>query len=95
VEALGEAHALSTGYVYGLLRLTDMAAAPGKPENALWRSQLCYRTQRMVLNDRGLEPERRQRTLTELVTDLGKLGIERYGAAYKIALQAYLYQHRD
>ncbi len=96
LEFLNEEHALSTAYIYGLLRLTDMAANRTKPENALWRSQLYYRTYRfMERNRKKLEVAQRKSACTQLVTDIGENGIKKFGGGYRIALHAYLYQHRD
>jgi CRISPR-associated protein Csm1 len=95
LEALQEQHQLSTAYVYGLLRLTDMAADKNKPENSLWRSQLYYRTYRLLANKRGLDANQKKRACIELVTDIGEKGIKEFGSGYLIALHAYLYQHRE
>lgn len=94
--------ALSTGYLYGLLHLTDMAAQEHKrPENALWHSHFAYRTRRMLETlikggeDREAT-ERKRRTLqNRLALDVAENGIKKYRAAYKIALFAYLYQRRE
>jgi CRISPR-associated protein Csm1 len=96
LEFLREQHALSTAYIYGLLRLTDMAANSDKPENALWRSQLYYRTHRFIeSNRRKSDSDQRKRACMELVTDIGEKGIKQFRGGYRIALHAYLYQHRD
>jgi len=96
LEFLRGHYALSTGYIYGLLRLTDMAANPDKPENALWRSQLHYRTYRLIASNRDLKnTEDKKRACLHLVSDIGEKGIKEFGSGYRIALHAYLYQHRD
>ncbi|MDF1584353.1 MAG: type III-A CRISPR-associated protein Cas10/Csm1 [Methyloprofundus sp.] len=96
LEFLREHYALSTGYIYGLLRLTDMAANPDKPENALWRSQLHYRTYRLIAGNRGIKKtEDKKRACLHLVEDIGEKGIKKFGGGYRIALHAYLYQHRE
>ncbi len=95
LEALREQHQLSTAYVYGLLRLTNMAADKNKPENSLWRSQLYYRTYRLLANKRGLDANQKKRACIELVTDIGEKGIKEFGNGYLIALHAYLYQNRE
>lgn len=93
---LNEEYNLSTAYIYGLLRLTDMAANCQKPENALWRSQLYYRTYRLMERSRKRsEATQRKSACTQLVTDIGENGIKKFGSGYRIALHAYLYQHRD
>lgn len=95
-------HALSTGYLYGLLHLTDMAAnVATRPENALWHSHFAYRTRRLVetrfrdTDDRSEREQQRRRLQTELGTEIAGLGIGQHGAAYKIALFTHLYQQRD
>ncbi len=73
-----------------------MAANRTKPENALWRSQLYYRTYRFIeRNRKKSEATHRKSACTQLVTDIGENGIKKFGGGYRIALHAYLYQHRD
>ncbi len=94
---------LSTGYLYGLQDLADMAEdlrrardprhIP-KIESALWHSRFSYRTARMLEQRRGLDREARRRLQQELSTFVGG-AINRHGAAYKIALFAHLYQLRN
>lgn len=92
---------LSTGYLYGLLALTDMAADTRRPENALWHSRFAYRTRRMletkIRNEGDRDAtERRRRSLQQaLALEIASLGIEKHGAAYRIALFTHLYQQRD
>ena len=93
---------LSTGYIYGLLHLTDMAAGVKKrPENALWHSYFAYRTRRLLETkvrggeDREATERRRRGLQAELASEIAHQGIETFGAAYKIALFTYLYQQRD
>jgi CRISPR-associated protein Csm1 len=92
---------LSTGYLYGLLSLTDMAADTRRPESALWHSRFAYRTRRLletkVRNEGDRDAtERRRRSLQEaLALEIAGLGIAQHGAAYKIALFTHLYQQRD
>ncbi|MDP2783977.1 MAG: type III-A CRISPR-associated protein Cas10/Csm1 [Sulfurimicrobium sp.] len=85
-------HNLSMGYRYGLLHLADRAAS-NKPEDAIWCSQLAYRTRRLVdkLRDKGSA----QRVQTELITEIREKGIAKFKGAYKIALFTHLYQYRD
>ena len=94
---------LSTGYLYGLQYLADMAEDLNRAqrdkghtpriESALWNARFTYRTRRMLEAKRGLpEADRQlwQQRLGELLGD----GIRRYGAAFKIALFTHLYHHR-
>jgi hypothetical protein len=76
--------------------MTDMAADPDKPENAMWRSQLYYRTYRLIANNRDIkETVDKKRACVQLVNDIGKQGIEEFQGGYRIALHAYLYQNRE
>lgn len=101
LERLAAALKLSTGYLYGLLHLTDMAADQTRPENALWHSRFAYNTRRMLeakiknLGDREATERKRRQLQQELAVEIAKDGIEKYGAAYKIALFTHLYQQRD
>lgn len=103
LELMRDSLNLSTGYLYGLQYLADMAEdlrraklSPShspRLESALWPSRFAYRTWRMLESSRGLDLEARkrwQRTLGELLGG----GIRRHGSAFKIALFIYLYQHR-
>lgn len=93
---LNKQHDLSTAYIYGLLRLTDMAADSKKPENALWRSQLHYRTARFMDRKRKYaNAQQRKRDALQLIQDIGENGINKFKGGYKIALHAYLYQNRS
>ena len=95
---------LSTGYLYGLQQLADMAEDllraerndSHRPdiESALWNSRFTYRTARMLERMRGLDREARRRLQRELGELIGG-AIGKYGAAWKIALFAHLYQLRN
>ncbi len=102
LERLAGEFGLSTGYVYGLLHLTDMAAAVSqRPENALWHAYFAYRTRRMLESrvkggeDREATECKRRALQGELAAEIAHKGIGQFGAAYKIALFTYLYQQRD
>lgn len=86
-------HNLSMGYRYGLLHLADRAAS-NKPEDAIWRSQLAYRTRRYVA-DKLKDKDKAQALHNQLVNDIGEKGIKAFKGAYKIALFTHLYQYRD
>lgn len=95
LDDLRENYALSTGYIYGLLKLTEMAASM-KPEDAIWRSWLHYRTRRFVVDKLlGKDELQRKSIHNDLVHDIGESGIQQHKAAYKIALFTHLYQRRD
>ncbi len=94
--------ALSTGYLYALLGYTDMAAEiVVRPEAALWHSHFAYRTRRLAetrfkdVEDKDKREQKRRALQMQLGTEIAGNGIEKHGAAYKIALFTYLYQQRD
>lgn len=95
-------HRLSTGYLYDLLTFTEMAGkVTERPENAIWHSRFAYHTRRLTETKikRGESRdaiERQRRDLQEaLASEIAGNGIEKHGAAYKIALITLLYQQRD
>jgi CRISPR-associated protein Csm1 len=93
LERVRESYDLSTGYVYGLMQLIDLASDKNNPEHAMWRSRFAYRTRRYVV-DKIREPERRQRAQTELSVALGQQGIEDLGTRYRIPLFNHFYRQR-
>lgn len=96
LQQLSDQHALSTGYVYGLLNLIDMAEAVKlKPENAIWHSYFAYRTVRMLECKKELDKDQRKRRQAELAEEIANSGIIRHGGNYRVALFCYLYQQRD
>lgn len=92
LDRLGADYRLSTGYVYGLLQLIDLATAPGNPESPLWRSRFAYRTRRYVVDK--LPPDARAQAQARLATALGEQGIGGLGGAYRIPLFNYFYRQR-
>jgi CRISPR-associated protein Csm1 len=101
LQRLTKENGLSTGYVYGLLNLIDMAEkVDEKPENALWHSYFAYRTARMLDRqkfgeDKQKAREERDRRHLELASEIAKSGIEQYKGKYRVALFCHLYQQRD
>ncbi len=93
LERVRSDYELSTGYVYGLLQLIDLASDKTNPEHAMWRSRFAYRTRRYVV-DKIREPDKRQRAQTELSVALGKQGIEDLGTQYRIPLFNHFYSQR-
>jgi len=88
---------LSTGYLYDLLLYTDMAGkVREQPENALWHSHFAYRTRRMLEakiksgDDPNEAEQQRRRLQADLAAEIAHKGIERFCAAYKIALFTHL-----
>ena len=106
LERLAGELKLSTGYLYGLLYLIDMAEnlRSGRtnwrgeretmPENALWHSRFVYRTRRLLERQKGMDEAARRRWQQEIAAIIAG-NIERFAGAYKIALFTYLYQQRD
>lgn len=86
-------YGLSTGYVYSLLHLIDLASDPQNPEHAMWRSRFAYRTRRYVV-DKIKDPERRVHAQRELGEALGERGINQLGTRYRIPLFNHFYRQR-
>jgi len=93
LERVRQSYDLSTGYVYGLMQLIDLASDKTNPEHAMWRSRFAYRTRRYVA-DKIRESEKRQRAQAELSVVLGKQGIEELGTQYRIPLFNHFYRQR-
>lgn len=101
LQRLVETNDLSTGYVYGLLNLINMAEKVGeRPENALWHSYFAYRTARMLDrlklgDDKQKAREERNRRQQALAQEIAESGIKHYQGKYRITLFCHLYQQRD
>lgn len=92
LESLANDYQLSTGYVYGLLHLIDLATDTKNPETAMWRSRFAYRTRRHVV-DKLKGPERPS-AQTRLAEALGEKGIAQLQGKYRIPLFNYFYRQR-
>jgi len=92
LERLQSTYSLSTGYVYGLLHLIDLAADTRDPEHAMWRSRFAYRTRRYVVDklDRGVRASAQQ----DLAEQLGEKGIAQLGTRFRIPLFNHFYSQR-
>ena len=91
-----EKNNLSTGYVYGLLNLIDMAEkVKTQPVNAIWHSYFVYRTARMLERNRKLDDQQRKQRQSELASEIASTGIIKHGGNYRITLFCHLYQQRD
>ena len=98
IEAL-EAHLVeddpSSGYLYGLLHLAEMARKVGeRPENARWRSRLFYQTRRFTERTRGMEMHEQEDRAMALVSEFGVKGIEQNADGFRVALFDQLYARR-
>lgn len=87
-----ERYQLSTGYVYGLLQLVDLAADAQNPEHAMWRSRFAYRTRRFAVD--RLPQEQHQAAQRDLAVAIGQNGIEKLGSRYRISLFTHFYRQR-
>ena len=96
LEKLDEKLKFSSGYLYGLLQLSDMQGnVKNNPENALWHPWFAFRTRRFLERKRGLEDAQRRQWQSQLADIIASRGIEKFADAYKIVLFTYLYQQRD
>lgn len=93
LETLREKMRLSTGFVYGLLALTEQSQDTTHPESALWRSHLSYRTWRH-LERTEKDTQRRRALFDELITAITANGMQRFGHGYRIAITSHLYLFR-
>jgi CRISPR-associated protein Csm1 len=91
IHALADEYKLSTGYIYGLLYLIDLAASK-TTESSLWRSRFVYRNCRYVVDK--LPKEARATALARLATTLGKNGIEEQQGRLRIPLFNFFYSKR-
>ena len=102
LKQLTQRYPLSTGYLYGLLNLIDLAEKVGeRPENAIWHSRFAYRTTRLAEmliksgESRDDIAQQRRAFVEDLASEIACNGIEKFKEAYKVALFIYLYQRRD
>jgi CRISPR-associated protein Csm1 len=95
LQQLHQEMSLSTGYVYGLLTLINMAEKVNeKPENAIWHSYFAYRTVRMLERNKQLDKDDRKRWQAELAEEIAEAGIKLHLGNYRVALFCHLYQQR-
>ncbi len=94
LEELKETYGLSSGYLYSLFSLIDMAERErtgNDIEASMWRSQLAYRTIRtLILKDR----QAKQTAMIHVTGEIGEKGINAFRAAYRIPLSNYFYRQR-
>ncbi len=93
LERVREHYELSTGYVYGLLYLIDLAADKENPEHAMWRSRFAYRTRRYVV-DRIKNADFCPIAQSDLAEHLGEKGIAQLGTRFRIPLFNHFYRQR-
>lgn len=104
LKELSSSKGLSTGFVYGLLDLAQMAdpANAANPQMARWRSYLSYRTFRWIHdNARQAANESRQDFQQRIQTEASQLTaqlvekLKQYGASYQLAISTFLYTYRN
>lgn len=102
LRQLTQEHNLSAGYLYALLHYAEKSEmVKTKPQNAIWHSHFAYRTRRFVetqykdVSDRNERESKRRHLQERLAKEIKAEGIEKYCAAYKIALFTHLYQERE
>ncbi|MDR2261031.1 MAG: type III-A CRISPR-associated protein Cas10/Csm1, partial [Azoarcus sp.] len=93
VQTLADDYKLSTGYIYGLLSLIELARDKNKRESAMWRSRFAYRTRRYVVDK--LKPEARDAAQTRLADTFGERGIARQQGRFRIPLFNFFYSKRQ
>lgn len=92
VQRCAKRYRLSTGYIYGLFHLIDLASDSRNVESVMWHSRFAYRTRRYVVDklDKG-EREGAQIELTEI---FGKnIGILK--GQFRIPLFNHFYSKRQ
>lgn len=95
LESLASEYTLSTAYIYALLQMVPMLEDSTKPENSMWRSQLTYRTWRMLQQkSKGKAREHILADHQKLVSAIGEKGLQQWQGTYRVAIQTYLYQYR-
>jgi CRISPR-associated protein Csm1 len=102
LEELTKEYALSTGYLYALLRYAGMAGeVKTRPEAALWHAHFCYSTRRLAESriksggNRKVTEAKRRQLQQNLAAEIVGQGIGPHLEAYKIVLFSYLYQQRE
>ena len=94
MESLQREYGLSTGYLYGMIGLVELAAKVDEnPENAIWLSRFVYRSKRFVDdNMRGMDDAQKERAVSDLMT-LAE-AIKKHRGAFNIPLFNHLYTYR-
>ncbi|MDR0736978.1 MAG: hypothetical protein LBF51_09170, partial [Zoogloeaceae bacterium] len=92
VHDLAGEYRLSTGYIYGLLSLIDLACDKNRTESAMWRSRFVYRTRRYVVDK--LKQEARATAHARLADTFGERGIAQQQGRFRIPLFNFFYSKR-
>jgi CRISPR-associated protein Csm1 len=92
IDDLSKEYTLSSGYVYGLLSLIDLATSE-TTESAMWRSRFSYRTRCYVV-DKLAQPAWAI-AQTRLADTFGERGIAAQGSKFRIPLFNFFYSKRS
>ncbi|MBP9059550.1 MAG: type III-A CRISPR-associated protein Cas10/Csm1 [Rhodoferax sp.] len=92
LERVRQSYDLSTGYVYGLMQLINLASDKTNPEHAMWRSRFAYRTRRYVVDK--LKQDIRAIAQRDIAEQLGEKGIAQLGSTFRIPLFNHFYRQR-
>jgi CRISPR-associated protein Csm1 len=93
---LGDEQQLSSGYVYRLLRFVEMSGREmrGSAQDAIWRSQFKYATQRYIVDkQRGLSESEQQQLFSQVAQQIGG-AIAQLQSRYRIVLFNHIYAMR-
>lgn len=94
IQRLAEDYQLSTSYLYSLIHFCYQAEnLENNIENSMWRSRFYYKTSRYALDK--LKKEDKSVALNQIISSIGKLGIEKHKAKFSIPLFNYFYQKRN
>ncbi len=92
LERVRKSYDLSTGYIYGLMHLIDLASDKTNAEHAMWRSRFAYRTRRYVVDK--LKQDVRPIAQKDIAEQLGEKGIAQLGRKFRIPLFNHFYRQR-
>lgn len=100
LDDLAQRWGLSTGYLYQLLGLAEMAgrARDGDARASLWASKFAYATRRLAERSLrgGAEAEDKRRQMQQqLGVQIADAGLRRFDRRYRVALHTHLYLQRD
>lgn len=97
LQNLHDKQRLSSGYIYRLLRFTEMSRREmmeGSAQDAIWRSQFKYATQRYIVDKwRDLSESEQQKLFAHVAQQIGG-AIAELQSRYRVVLFNHLYSMR-
>jgi CRISPR-associated protein Csm1 len=91
---LAARYGLPDRFIYDLAGLLEMSLEEEwKPEAALWRGRLAYKTARHL--ERRISKENRQAAQRDIMNKLWPEGLEKFKEAFRIPLFNHIYKHRQ